>query len=76
MVNIDFNTPQLTVIKKLFDAYCVLDSKNVLPLLAKDFTARIFPKSPELPDEAREEHVEKWGRIQSHFTKVEVRISR
>lgn len=74
MSNINFKTPQLTVVKRLFDAYCALDSKTALPLLAKDFKAQCFPKSPKLPVEAREEHVEKWGAIQSHFTNVEVRI--
>ena len=39
MSNINFKTPQLTVVKRLFDAYCALDSKTALPLLAKDFKA-------------------------------------
>ena len=73
MTNIDAKTPQLAVIKRLFDAYCTRDTRNVLPLLAKDFKAQSFPKRPELPDEAREEHVKKWGGIQSLLSKIEVR---
>ena len=53
MHNIDAKTPRLMVIKRLFDAYCTRDTKNVLPLLAKGFISQSFPKSPELPDEAR-----------------------
>ena len=75
MTNIDPRTPQLTVVKGIFDGYCTLNTtKNVLPLLAKDFKAQNFPKNPELPDETREEHVEKWGRIYAIFAKLEVRI--
>jgi hypothetical protein len=77
MTNIDFNTTQLKVVKRLFDSYCVLDSRTTLPLFAKDFKVRNFPKVPEFPDEnSREEHVEMWGKIQSLFTKVEVCIRR
>ena len=76
MHNIDAKTPQLMVIKRLFDAYCTRDTRNVLPLLAKGFISQSFPKSPELPDEAKGELIEKWGEIQSLFIKVEVRIWR
>ena len=77
MTNIDAKTPQLAVVKGVFDGYRTLNvMKNVLPLLAKDFNGQIFPKTPEFPDEAREEHVEKWGRIQALFAKLEVRTWR
>jgi hypothetical protein len=75
MTNIDAKTPQLTVVKGLFDGYCSLNiPKNVIPLLAKDFKFQSFPKTPGLhDDEMREEHVKKWGEIQTLYAKVEVR---
>lgn len=74
MTNIDATTPQLKVVKRLFDAYCSLDMKNVLPLLAKDYTFQSFPKVPDLPDQTKGAHLEKYDAMYALITKVDVRI--
>ena len=72
MVNIDATTPQLKTVKRAIDTYCSLDLKNALPLLAKDFAYESLPKIPNLPDEPRGEHLERYAGILTLFTKIEV----
>ena len=75
MTNIDATTPQLKVVKGVFDGYCSLNvKKNVLPLLAEDFQVQLFPKTPGFPDGTREEHIEMWAKSHTLLTKLEVRI--
>jgi hypothetical protein len=74
MTNIDATTPQMTVVKRLFDAYCTRDLKNVLPLLAKNFTFQSFPKIPDLPEQTKGGHLEKYEEIFALVAKLEVRI--
>ena len=72
MTSIDDTTPQLNLVKRLFDAYCTRDINNVLPLLSKDYTFQTFPKIPDMPDETKASHLERYGPLLSLFTKVEV----
>jgi hypothetical protein len=74
MVDIDFTTsPQLKVVKALIDAYCSLELSNVLALLSKNYKFETFPKISDHPEETRERHIDKYGRILSLFTVLEVR---
>lgn len=72
----DFNatTPQLEVVKKLFEAYLSLDVHNLEPLISKDFKFQTFPKIDGLPDEEKGGHFERWGPLLSLMTKLEVCI--
>ena len=63
MNNLEATTPQLKVIKDFFDAYVVLDIKK----------SQTFPKIPDLPDETKGEHFERYGTLLSLVTKVGVR---
>lgn len=70
-VDIDATTPQLKLVKNLFEAYQTLDLNNVAKLLSKDYKFQTFPKISEHPDETPDGHVEKYGRLLSMFTKIE-----
>ena len=74
MTSILTTTPQLKVIKNLFDTYISLDIKNVERYFSKNFTFQTFPKIPDLPDEEKGTYTERYGGIMSLLTKSEVRI--
>ena len=61
MTNILATTPQLKVVKNLFDAYISLDIKNVKWYFSKNFTFQTFPKIPNLPDEEQGMYAERYG---------------
>lgn len=69
-------TPQLKAVKNLFDAYCTLDVKNVEPLISKGYMFQTFPKITEHPDEVKDAHFERYGKLLSSMAKLEVRPSR
>jgi len=71
MANINATTPQLRVVKNLFDAYLTLDYKNSEQYVSKNFKFQTFPKTPDLPDETKEGHFERYGALLSLVTKVE-----
>jgi len=71
---VDFNTPQLKVVKRLLDAYCSLDMNNAQPLLSKNYQYLPFPENADLPKQTKEGHLKTWGGILSSATKFEVRI--
>lgn len=76
MANIDAATPQLKVIKGFMAAIATRDLQNVEPFLSKDFVMKTFPKTPELPDLAKEEYLKQHGILLALFSKVEVRAQR
>ena len=76
MTNILATTPQLKVVKNLFDAYISLDIKNVERYFSKNFTFQMFPKIPDLPDEEQGTYTERYRGIMSLLTKSEVCIQR
>ena len=73
MNNLEATTPQLKIIKDFFDAYVALDIKKSEPYMSRDFKFQTFPKIPDLPDETKGEHFERYGTLLSLVTKVGVR---
>jgi len=70
----DFDaSPQFTVVKKWFDAFATLDTRNVEPLVSKDYQYQVLPESMGLPTEEREEHFQRVREMFPLFKKFEVR---
>ena len=74
MVNVNANTPQLKALKRWLDAFESLDASKIGPTLSKNYIHETFPKSIGLPDETKEEYIERYTRTLSSITKIEVRI--
>lgn len=74
MPDINATTPQLKAVKGLFDAYASLDVKNAEQYISKDFKFHTFPKIPDLPEETKGSHFERYGALLSYLMKVEVRV--
>jgi len=74
MINIDATTPQLKAVKDLIDAYCSLDISKIEPFISKNFKFQTFPKTIDIPEEAREVHIERYRGILAAVAKLEVRI--
>jgi hypothetical protein len=74
MPNIKATTPQLKLVSDLVDAYFTLDIKNILPFVSKNYTYQTSPKVPDLPDAAKGDHLENFGRLLSLMTGMDVRI--
>jgi hypothetical protein len=73
MTNLDAS-PQLTLVKKWFDAYATLDISNAEPLVSKKFQYHPLPESMGLPKEERGEHVQRIRKMFPMFSKFEVCI--
>lgn len=74
MVNLDNpSTPQLKVAKKWLDAYSSRDASKLDLLLSKRFKHETFPKSL-LPEETKEEHIERYRKMIVPMTTYEVGI--
>jgi ketosteroid isomerase-like protein len=71
---VDFDTPQLKLVKNLFDAYASLDVNNVEPLLSKNYQYESLPESTELSKLSKEDHLQVWKPVFSSVNKLEVRI--
>ena len=67
-------TLQLNLVKNLVDAYIILDMKNILPFISQNYTYQTFPKVPDLPDEAKGDHLEKYGMLFSLAKESVVRV--
>ena len=76
LTNLNATTPQLTLVKNYLDAYLTLDISKVAPFISKNYTFQTFPKTPDLPDEPKEGHFERFGPLLSNLSKAEVRIQR
>ena len=72
--NIDATTPQLRVVEKMFEAGRTCDVNSAAPFLSKNYSYKTFPKTADLPDEAKNEHLENYGRKFASLLKVEVRV--
>ena len=71
----DFDaSPQLTLVKKWFDAYFSRDIQKVEPLISKNYQYHALPESMGLPKETREEHLQRIGATFPLFSKIEVCI--
>jgi len=76
MVDFDTSSPKSKAVKQLLDAYISLDLNNVKPLISKDYQYEPLPKSPDIANQGKEDHIQKWGEIFSLLTKLDVRILR
>jgi hypothetical protein len=74
LTNFSAGTPQLEAVKNLIEAYITSDMGNVEPLVTKDYKFQTFPKIADLPDESKGGHLERYGKLFSMMTKVEVCI--
>lgn len=72
MIDFDASTPQLNVAKKWLESYASLDTKNLDPLLSRDFQCQRFPTSSDLPDETKKTHLEAWRARLALMKKFEV----
>ena len=73
MTNFDAS-PQLTLVKNWLDAYVSLDTKNIEPLVSKNYHYEAFPEASDVPKEAKERHLERFRGILAGTSKLEVRI--
>ena len=74
MVNIDASTPQLKVLQKWLNAFDSLDANNLDPVLSKNYRHETFPKSIGLPEEGKEEHIERYKKTLPSLSKFGVCI--
>ena len=74
MNHIEGTTPQLKLVDQLLKAYCTCDINKVTPLLSKNFAYRSFPKSADVPDQTKEEHIEQFGPKFAALEKLDVRV--
>ena len=74
MVDFDPSTPQLKAAKNWIDAYLSLDIKNVDPLISKNYEYQAFPEAANLPREAKERHLKRYGDMLAVASKWQVRI--
>ena len=72
LVNFNATTPQLALVKNFMNAYLTLDVKKISPFISKNFTFQTFPKTPDLPDQAKGEHFEGYETLLSMISKAEV----
>jgi hypothetical protein len=74
MTNLDdASSPQLKAAKKWLDAYSSRDTSKLGPLLSKHFKHQTFPKSI-FPEETKEKHLERYGKMVAPMTTYEVRM--
>ena len=72
MNHLEATTPQLKLIDQVFEGYRTLDLNNSAQLLSKTFVHRTFPKTAELPDQTKEEHLESFGPMLAKLVKIDV----
>ena len=70
---IDPVTPQLKAARRWIDAYNTLDINEIDGLFPKNYKHLTLPKSMGLPEETKEEYLQRYGGFLSVFTKFEVR---
>ena len=73
---VNFDTSQLRVVKNWVGAYLSLDLKNVEPFVSKNFQYETIPEAIDVSREAKERHIERFGRILTGVNKMDVRIKR
>ena len=74
MTTIDTTTPQLKVAQKWIDAYISLDIEKIKTVASKNYRHQTLPKSTGLPEETKEEYIQRYGGLLPVFTKFDVRI--
>ena len=73
MVNINATTPQLKLVKQWLEAHASRDIDKVAPIISKNFKFQAFPKTTDIPEEAKEGHLQRYRGILGALTNVEVR---
>lgn len=73
MSTIDTSTPQLKAAQKWIDAYIALDMDVIDNLLPKCYKHQVFPKSIGLPEEMKEEYIQRLGGLVAALTESKVR---
>ena len=71
---VNFDTPQLKVLKRVTDAYCSLDLNNLNPLFSKDYRYEALPEIPGISIQTKEDYVQMRREVYSLLSKLEVRI--
>jgi hypothetical protein len=69
----DACTSQLKVVQKWIDAYSSLDIGKINSVVSKNYKHRTLPKSTGLPEETKEEYIQRFGGMLPMYTKFEVR---
>lgn len=74
ITNLDPTTPQLKLVRNLFEAYTTLDMYKAQPFLSKDFQFHTFPKIASLHDDGKEVYLERYGILLALLAKIDVCI--
>jgi hypothetical protein len=74
MSSFDVSTPQLKVAKQWIDAYASLDMKNVVAITSKNYRYQALPDIIGIPEEAKEQHTDRFKEILGAMTKAGVCI--
>lgn len=74
MSGLDATTPQLKAIKGFIDGYLTRDANNAEPFMSKAFKSQAFRKTPDVHDETKGGHFERYGMLMSMLNKAKVRI--
>jgi hypothetical protein len=74
MSSFDASTPQLKVAKQWIDAYASLDTKNVAAITSKHYQYQALPDIIGIPEEAKEEHIDRLKKVLGAMAKAGVRI--
>jgi len=71
---VNFDTPQLKVVKRMADAYCSLDLNNLKPLFSKDYRYEAIPEIPDVSIQTGEGYIQMRREVFSLMNKLDVRI--
>ena len=71
---VEFDTPQLKVVKRVADTYISRDVNSIKLLISKDYEYEPLPESADLPKLTKEGHLQMLRRVFSLLNKLEVRI--
>ena len=73
---IDGSTPQLKAAQKWIDAYLTLDANRIDAVFTKNYKHQTFPKSIGIPEETKDEYLQRLGGLLPLFVKIDVRTQR
>ena len=71
---VNFDTPQLKVVKRMVDAYRSLDLNNLKPVLSKDYRFEAIPEIPDVSIQTQEGYIQMRREVFSLLRKLDVRI--
>ena len=73
MSTIDTSTPALKAAQQWINAYIALDIDGIAKLLPKHHKHQVLPKSIGLPEESKEEYIQRLGGLLASLTDSKVR---